>query len=276
MDKIYEPIASFEEEWDKYTVKDVLAWNINHPHLIIIDSFLKKYFFNYKNHKIMMVDGGSGIGRLLVYYKQKRYTIYGVESVYSAVKKAKNYDPSLPLIQADLRRFPCIDNTYDVYLSEGVIEHDINGPDAILQEAKRVLKKDGLLFISIPIQNNFYKVFKPFITFFRNIFIENIVRRILQKPLIQKKEFHYYLYTKKEFEEAIKRNGFKILFLEPTMHIAGIVKICPFFLNRMSNKDNTGNSIHFLNRLGRILYYCTKPFPWLFPNSCFIVAQKDE
>jgi SAM-dependent methyltransferase len=271
MDKIYEPVASFEEEWNKYTVEEILTWNTHHPHLQIIDSFLKK---SNLNKNMMMIDGGCGIGRLVIYFQNKGYSIQGVEYVYSALVKAKKYNSSLPLIQGDLRRLPLQNDVYDVYYSVGVIEHDIQGPDAILQETRRVLKRGGLLFISIPIQNNFYRFFKPLIKFSRIVAVENILRRILRKPTISKKTFHYYLYTPTEFQEAIQRNGFRILSLQPTMHIPGIVKLFPLLLNKKRNRDTTGNSIYFLNKFGRVIYSATQPFPWLFPNCCFIVAEK--
>ncbi len=269
MDNVCESSASFEEEWQKYTVEEVLTWNHNHPHLEIINSFLKRY----KQKNIKIVDGGSGIGRLVIYFQRKGYTVLGIEFVYSALLKAKKYEHTLPLAQGDLRKLPFANNSFDMYLSVGVIEHDIEGPDKILQETKRILKPKGLLFISIPIMNNFYKIFKPFIKFSRILFIENVLRKILRKPLISKKEFHYYLYNRSEFETIIKRNGFNILFLSPTMHIPGVAKACPLFLNRGKDKDTTGNSIYFLNRVGRIVYYCTKQFSWLFPNCCFIIAE---
>lgn len=270
MDKIYGSSVSFEKEWQKYSVEEVLRWNDNHPHLEIMNSFLKKY----KKENIKMIDGGSGIGRVVIYFQTKGYKIYGVEYVYSAIQKAKRYDSSLSLAQGDLRILPFHNDSFDVYYSIGVIEHDIYGPDMILQEAKRILKPQGLLFISIPTMNNFYKVFWPLIHIYHITAIENTIRRIFGKQLIHTKEFDHYIYDKHEFRSAIEKNGFRIIQCLPTMHIPGIAKVCLLFLNRGKDKDVTGNSVYFLNKAGRIVYYCTKQISWMFPNFILLLQRK--
>ncbi len=276
MKKIYEPTASFHEEWKKYSVEEVLTWNKNHPHLQLCDNYIRAYCQKYKKDikDIRLFDGGCGIGRLVVYYKRKGYKICGVDNVLSAVQKAKQYDPQLHVIHGYLRNLAFPNDSLDVYFSVGVIEHDINGPDGILKEANHILKKNGLLLINIPIRNNFYKIFWPLIRLYNFPFIENNIRKFFEKQPIHKKEFDYYLYDKHEFKNAILRNGFRIIKLQPTMHIPGVAKACPLFLNRGKNKDTTGNSIYFLNSIGRGVYYLTKPFKWFLPNCCFIAAEK--
>ena len=45
------------------------------------------------------------------------------------------------------------DNQYDAYISIGVVEHRIDGPEPFLVEANRVLKPGGIAFISVPYVN---------------------------------------------------------------------------------------------------------------------------
>src|SRR3989338_8244331 len=105
MDKIYEPTASFHDEWGKYSVEDVLAWNKNHPHLLLYEKYVAAYSQkNEKNIKdIRLFDGGCGIGRLVIYYKRKGYQICGVDNVLSAIKKAKQYDSKIEVLHGDIR-----------------------------------------------------------------------------------------------------------------------------------------------------------------------------
>lgn len=276
MDKIYEPTASFHDEWGKYSVEEVLTWNHNHPHNNLYDQYIEQYCKKHKKDKkhLSLFDGGCGIGRLLVYYKNKGFKICGADNVPSTIKKIKEYDPTLDAKQGDLRKLDIPNETFDIYFSVGVIEHDTDGPDPILKEAHRVLKKKGLLLITIPVMNNFYKTFLPLIKCYNIPFVENNIRRLFGRKPILKKEFDHYLYDKHEFRNAIERNGFRIMELRPTMHVVGVAKACPLFLNRGKDKDTTGNNPYFLNRVGRIVHTFTKRCKWFFPNCCFIAAEK--
>jgi ubiquinone/menaquinone biosynthesis C-methylase UbiE len=50
------------------------------------------------------------------------------------------------------------DSSFDAYVSMGVIEHFEEGPGQALLEAHRVLKPDGLIFVSVPTVNTLRKV----------------------------------------------------------------------------------------------------------------------
>jgi SAM-dependent methyltransferase len=276
MDEVFEPCASFHTEWEKYSVDEVLTWNRNHPQLRVRDQYIDLYRKKYRKNKkeIRLLDAGSGIGRLLIHYKKKGYSIFGIDNVMSAVKKTKEYDRKTAVIQGDLRDLSFPDETFDIYLSVGVIEHDEEGPDMILQEARRVTKKKGLIIISIPIMNNFYKIFWPLIKFYNIPIIENAIRSFHGKDPIKEKHFHYYLYDKDEFRKAVKRNGFKIIRMLPQMYIPGVARACPLLLNRGKDKDTTGNSPYFLNKTGRFVYRLTKEIKWSLPNCCLIIAER--
>jgi ubiquinone/menaquinone biosynthesis C-methylase UbiE len=51
---------------------------------------------------------------------------------------------------ADVTQLPFADDTFSGYLSVGVIEHFFDGYQPVLQEAKRVLKNKGHLFLIFP------------------------------------------------------------------------------------------------------------------------------
>src|SRR2546427_3960119 len=53
----------------------------------------------------------------------------------------------------DLRELGFRSGAFDVYVSLGVVEHDPDGPAAILREAHRVLRLGGTLMLSVPYVN---------------------------------------------------------------------------------------------------------------------------
>lgn len=73
--------------------------------------------------------------------------VFGVDINENAVEYAKtHYTPEFKTMDATKMDFP--DESFDVVVSFSTIEHLINWLD-FLKEVKRVLKKDGLLMISI-------------------------------------------------------------------------------------------------------------------------------
>ena len=61
----------------------------------------------------------------------------------------------MPVIQGDILDLKYPDAHFDAYISQGVIEHFEEGPQQALNEAWRVLKPDGLAFITVPYLNWF-------------------------------------------------------------------------------------------------------------------------
>ena len=113
--------------------------------------FFKKYF-PHPPKKIL--EGGCGVGKYVIAYRRLGYDIVGVDFSSETIKRLKNeVDKDLPVYEADITALPFEDNTFDCYYSGGVIEHFEEGPDKALKEARRVLKKDGILLATVPYVN---------------------------------------------------------------------------------------------------------------------------
>ena len=81
------------------------------------------------------------------------------------------------------------------------MEHFDVGPQRLLRESNRVLKKGGLLFVSIPPN-----------TLIRRVFLNPVLslKYSAKKMLGKKLTFSEYRYTEKEFTPFIKDAGFEI------------------------------------------------------------------
>ena len=109
--------------------------------------YIEEYLKNYKDPKI--IDIGAGTGAYSLYFKDKGYDVTAVELVKHNLREIEKKGIKSYLGNAtDLSKFN--DNSYDIVILFGPMYHLISDQDKIkaLNEAKRILKEDGLIFIS--------------------------------------------------------------------------------------------------------------------------------
>jgi SAM-dependent methyltransferase len=81
---------------------------------------------------------------------RRGYHAEGIEWSDAVVSAVHAFHPDLPIRQGDATRLDLPSNTYDAYVSLGVMEHRRDGPEPFLGEARRVLRPGGVAFISVP------------------------------------------------------------------------------------------------------------------------------
>lgn len=111
--------------------------------------YIEKYLLDYNNPKIL--DVGAGTGKYSLYFYDKGYDIEAFELVKHNLKviEEKNKKIKTHLGTAiSLSKFD--DESFDIVLLFGPMYHLISMDEKIkaLSEAKRVLKPNGLIFIS--------------------------------------------------------------------------------------------------------------------------------
>src|SRR5262249_17010217 len=100
-----------------------------------------------------LLDGGCGTGEWTLYFQQKGFDVCGLDISRTTVEKLKSYFPDSRFVVGDIRKTDFPDNTFDAYYSWGAFEHFEIGLGPCLDEAYRVLKPGGWLFISVPLHN---------------------------------------------------------------------------------------------------------------------------
>lgn len=119
-------------------------------HQSVVDGLIKKLRFNQiKNliaSKSTVVDLGCGYrGDLLQFLAKQDHRGIGLDLLVS-----KEQHDNFILKKANLdKRFPLKDGVADYVFSLAVIEH-VTKPDNLLKEARRILKKGGLLVLTTP------------------------------------------------------------------------------------------------------------------------------
>ncbi len=120
-----------------------------------------KQIFNeeqLKNKKILEI--GSGSGMLVMYLRKKGIEAFGIEPEDNSLKASeilfeKNGVESC-IKKGFGEKLPYSDETFDLIVSFQVLEHTQN-PLKVLEECKRVLKKEGIIYFVIPNYHSFWE-----------------------------------------------------------------------------------------------------------------------
>ena len=150
----------------------------------------------------VVLEAGCGLGQYVILLRERGWRAAGVDGSVEALITCRRA-AAVPLAASDLRALAVATGAVAAYVSLGVVEHDPEGPDAILAEAHRVLAPGGVLVISVPYLNGVRRLGGPWI------------RR--QQAAIQGRggAFYQYAFTRGEFLGALRRQRFEPVTASP-------------------------------------------------------------
>ena len=178
--------TSWENYWEETSI-EVQAKITNNDYPKLLEAIK-----NYSNKDSVVLEGGCGLGRWLFFLRKLGYKkLIGVDFITPPLDKIKKHDKEITVKVGNVDSLPIEDSSIDLYLSMGVIEHFEEGPEDSLLEARRVLKKEGIMIISVPYQN----------------YYRSTVRRLFTMPLLKliKPSFKKPLKTSVELRRARRR-----------------------------------------------------------------------
>ena len=109
-------------------------------------TYLKKVLFDNGNNKVLNIGCGSNIGCGWRLWKNiKSHNVTNVD-----IKMGKGVD-----LVADAHNLPFSDNTFDSIIMQAVVEH-LHSPNKAIEEAYRVLKKGGYIYLEVPFLQGFH------------------------------------------------------------------------------------------------------------------------
>jgi SAM-dependent methyltransferase len=246
-------------------------------------------FLHYIPKSAKIIDGGCGFGKWVIYLNERGYNIIGVDNNEISIQKLKEYDSSLQVQLGDILNLNYPDNFFDVYISMGVVEHFEDGPIAALNEAYRVLKPNGLIFLSTPTVNIIRKIIiQPIQNFINRLHgkFKKIMSYIsvsddpneffqLDRKGKGKKYYHFmeYRFSIKELQNYLKQSNFEVFMTIPhdfhgsKSHAIGLAVDFPFL--------KAPYSINFkLNPFGKVLSRILDGIsPWIACASVLCVGR---
>ena len=182
------------EHWGGHTVDELLAVARVSPLTTLVTSALPP--------DGLVLEAGCGLGQYVILLRERGWRAAGVDGSVDALA-AGRHAAAVPLAASDLRALALRSNAVTAYVSLGVVEHDVEGPDAILAEARRVLAPGGTLVISVPYLNGVRRLGAPWI-------------RRRQAVLARGGgAFYQYAFSRREFTAALRRHGFTPLTAHP-------------------------------------------------------------
>jgi ubiquinone/menaquinone biosynthesis C-methylase UbiE len=198
----------WEENWESSRFEESVKFCLIDP--------LRPLFEKYSREGSLMLEGGCGLGQYLAYYNLSGRRVVGLDFAQRALKNLHRRQSHLELCGGDVSELPFADETFDLYYSGGVVEHFEGGAEKSLREAQRVLKKDGVLLISVP----YYSPLRRILSSFKKAEWRKIAQPEIDKGEVFKgKKFFQYVYRPNEFEKmlaevdlrVIEKQGYSIL-----------------------------------------------------------------
>jgi SAM-dependent methyltransferase len=198
---------------------------------------LRPLFEEFLHPGALIFEGGCGMGNYVAYYSGRGYNVVGLDFAQRALKTLSIRQPGLKLVGGDVSNLPFPDRTFDLYYSGGVVEHFESGAEESLQEARRVLKDDGILLISVPYHNPLRRILEPF----KKSEWRRVERAKAESDGIEGKRFFQYAYRKDEFTRMLLEAGLETIKTQSYAVLWGIQEL-PFFNRNRSGEYSVGKN----------------------------------
>ena len=170
----------------------------------------------YRSTTILNVGCGRGFYEYAItqILPDARITGIDINNSYLNMAKELGKNNKITFIKASVYNLPFADSSFDTIIASEILEH-LNDDELALREIKRVLKKDGKLFITVP--NKDYPFFwDPLNYFLEKLFHTHVPSNIWWLAGIWAD--HARLYDENDLINKVKKTGFKIKGLIRSTH----------------------------------------------------------
>ena len=190
----------WRENWRRTSLEDTIRFCEVDP--------LRPFFERHVRPGDVMLEGGCGVGQYVAFYSDRGVKAVGLDFERVALSALHRSRPSLPLCAGDVARLPFRDGSFDCYYSGGIVEHFEAGACASLREARRVLRRRGVLLITVP----YFSPLRRLLTL-----ISTDKEKRVGEPCVDAEEqtrdltFFQYAYKVDEFTSQLANAGFRVV-----------------------------------------------------------------
>ena len=222
-----------------------------------------RYIERYLESGMRILDIGAGAGEYSLYFADRGYKVNAIELAdknIEAFQKKLTSDTDVDLIQGNALDLSCYeDEAFDVVLLFGPLYHlhEAKDRDLAIREAKRVLKKDGIMFIAF-INNDMI----PFTEWVYNP--DYLLTGDYNKDTFKADDFPFVFFDLNQCREMLTHNGLNIL------HEVASDGMSELLEDRINSLDDVG----YAQYLKLHFFYCEKPEHLGKTNHFLFVASK--
>jgi SAM-dependent methyltransferase len=152
-----------------------------------------------------ILEAGCGLGVELLGLHEAGYKAIGLDYVEGAVRRLRDWKSELRILAGDIHALPFRDGSFGAYLSFGVLEHFVSGPEPGLREANRVLCNGGILVITVPAPQAIWRLTRS-----------SLWRAVRGKP--RPAPYYETAYSAVELARTVRQSGFSVQEIRPVGH----------------------------------------------------------
>ncbi len=160
-----------------------------------------------------LLDGGCGLGDWTMCFTARGYPTLGLDISRKTVDALQKRFPDHRFRLGDIRATGLEDASFDGYFSWGTFEHFEAGLEPCIDEALRVLKPGGYLFISVPFDNLRHALRATFDRRRRSAAQRESARR-----------FYQWRLTRGELRDLLAWRGFEVIDVRPIHKRQGVLR----------------------------------------------------
>ncbi|MGD0340560.1 MAG: class I SAM-dependent methyltransferase [Bacteroidales bacterium] len=192
-------INLWTEEWHKLSpISEIQMWDFYGG---------RQWVTKYTPRFGKILEAGCGLGRYVFYLSQMGIDIDGLDFSEKTINYLNHWkeenQQDAKFIKGDIVSLPYADNSLSGYISLGVVEHFIEGPQKPIAEAFRSLRPGGIAIITTPNIS--------FLVLYRNILskLKDLIKKIIGRKIINP-PFFQYEYTPQKLESFLLQQGFHV------------------------------------------------------------------
>lgn len=264
-----DPVEIFynQKQWDKGWADQAIEDEIKK-----LDFYgLRQWILKYTPREGAVLEAGCGLGRYVFYLNRLGISCMGLDFSESAISKLEKYrkekNLGIKFYKGDVQSLPFPDGSLSGYISLGVVEHFIEGPQKALEEAFRVLRPGGIAIISTP-SFSFSQVYLQF-----KAKLKRTLKQLIGRPVAQPR-FSQYWYSPGKLKHFVQKAGLKTVLskgadlLYSFYELGFVPRFGSAFVRMVSRLENT-----FLANIGaQSVTISYKPGPDM---HCFFCGKKN-